>query len=186
MFATVRFTLVLTTWIGATICLAEEPAVSILDHDMSTLSGEDVNLAAKYDGKVVLLVNVASKCGYTKQYTPLQELHERYADQGLAIVGVPCNQFGGQEPGTSDEIATFCQVNYGVAFDMLGKVNVNPPEACALYEQLTSESTPAGPIAWNFEKFLIGRDGQIVGRYKSAVEPLGEELTGAIESELTK
>lgn len=186
MFATIRFAVVLATFIGATTCLAEEPAVSVLDHAMQSLSGEDVNLADKYAGKVVLFVNVASKCGYTKQYTPLQELHERYADQGLAIIGVPCNQFGGQEPGTSGEIATFCKKNYGVAFDLLSKVNVNPPEACALYEQLTSESTPTGPISWNFEKFLISREGQIVGRYKSAVEPLGEELTTAIESELAK
>ncbi|MEM9660093.1 MAG: glutathione peroxidase [Planctomycetota bacterium] len=153
---------------------------------METLDGDSVDLAEEYDGKVVLLVNVASRCGYTKQYAGLQELYERYADKGLEVVGVPCNQFGRQEPGTAKEIATFCSTNYGVEFDMLAKVNVNGDEQCDLYDYLTNESPYPGPVKWNFEKFLIGRDGKVVGRFKSAVEPLGAELVAAIEKSLVE
>jgi glutathione peroxidase len=167
----------------------EKGADSFLDEDMETLEGKKVNLAEKYKGKVVLLVNVASKCGYTKQYAPLEALHEKYADQGLAVVGVPCNQFGKQEPGSAKDIAEFCEKNYGVKFDMLGKVDVNGEEAAPLYKRLTAkESNPefAGKIGWNFEKFLFNRDGQVVARYKSKVEPDSPELVAAIEKELAK
>nr|WP_146573936.1 glutathione peroxidase [Botrimarina hoheduenensis] len=165
---------------------APSSAESVLNYTMPKLSGGEVNLAQEYAGKVVLVVNVASRCGYTKQYAPLQALHEKYAEQGLAIVGVPCNQFGAQEPGTAAEIADFCQTNYGVGFDMLAKANVNPPEQCALYEELTGTPPYDGKIGWNFEKFLIGRDGKIVGRYKSSVDPMSTELTTVIETELAK
>jgi glutathione peroxidase len=136
-----------------------------------------------------LFVNVASECGYTKQYKGLQELHEKYGKQGLAIIGVPANEFGGQEPGTDKEIAQFCDSKFGVKFDMLSKVVVKGEGQCPLYKHLTSKETDpkfAGDVKWNFEKFLISRTGEIVGRYRSAVEPMSDELTNAIETELAK
>jgi glutathione peroxidase len=160
-----------------------------LNQEMKTLEGKKVNLAKKYNDKVVLLVNVASKCGYTKQYEQLQALHDKYSEKGLAIVGVPCNQFGGQEPGTASEIADFCKQNYGVEFDLLSKVDVNGPNAAPLYKHLTSEETNpehGGKIKWNFEKFLFDRDGQLVARYESKVKPDAPEVTEAIEAELAK
>lgn len=161
----------------------------MLDVKMKTLAGEEVDLSQKYEGKVVLLVNVASQCGYTPQYEGLQQLHAKYSDRGLAIVGVPANDFGHQEPGTDEEIGTFCQRNYGVEFDMLSKVAVTGPEKTELYQRLTSSETNpeySGEVQWNFEKFLIGRAGKVVGRFASKVEPLSEELTGAIEDQLSQ
>jgi glutathione peroxidase len=160
-----------------------------LDQEMKTLQGKKVNLADKYDGKVVLLVNVASKCGYTKQYAQLQALHEKYGKKGLAVVGVPCNQFGGQEPGTEKEIAQFCEDRFGVEFDMMAKVDVNGPKATPLYKELTLEEEKAkfpGKIKWNFEKFVFGRDGQVVARFPSNVEPDAKEVVEVIEAELGK
>lgn len=168
---------------------AKPQAATPLDVKMETLDGKEVNLAKKYKGKVVLLVNVASKCGYTKQYAPLQELYDKYGKEGLAIVGVPCNQFGGQEPGTAKEISEFCKANYGVEFDMMGKVDVNGEKATPLYKWLTSKETNpkfAGPIKWNFEKFLFNRDGQVVARWPSKVKPESEEVVKSIEAELKK
>ena len=161
----------------------------MLDLKVKSLTGEEVDLGEKYKGKVVLLVNVASQCGYTRQYEGLQQLHEKYADLGLAIVGVPANDFGQQEPGTDEEIGNFCRSNYGVEFDMLSKVAVTGPEKTELYQRLTSsETNPAysGEVQWNFEKFVIGRDGKVAGRFPSKVEPLSDELTGTIEAELAK
>jgi glutathione peroxidase len=160
-----------------------------LDVKMQTLDGKEVNLAKKYQGKVVLLVNVASLCGNTPQYKPLEALHEKYAKQGLAIVGVPCNQFGEQEPGTAEEIAQFCEATYGVKFDMMAKVNVNGENACPLYKWLTSKETDpehAGKITWNFEKFLFNRDGQVVARFTPRTPPDSKEVVSAIEKELAK
>ena len=160
-----------------------------LGFKMPGLDGKEVDLAG-HRGKVVLFVNVASKCGYTPQYKGLEALHEKYADQGLVIIGVPCNDFGGQEPGTNDEIATFCSKNYGVKFLMLGKVpTVKGPSQVPLYKFLTSkESDPkfAGEIKWNFTKFLIGRNGEIVNRFEPGVKPDSETMTKAIEAELAK
>ncbi len=167
----------------------QEAKASILDHEMETLDGKKVNLAKKYKDKVVLLVNVASKCGNTKQYKPLEALHEKYAKEGLAIVGVPCNQFGGQEPGTAQEIAQFCEATYGVKFDLMAKVDVNGDNAAPLYKDLTSkESDPkfAGKIPWNFEKFLISRDGKVVARFNHKTSPDKPEVVEAIEKELAK
>lgn len=166
---------------------AERPAA--LDFKMKTLDGKEVNLAEKYAGKVVLIVNVASKCGLTPQYKQLQALHEEYAEEGLAIVGVPCNQFGGQEPGSAEDIAAFCEENYGVEFDLLEKVNVKSDEddQCPLYKFLTSEETNpdfAGNITWNFEKFLIDRDGNVVARFKPRTKPDDPKLVKAIRTEL--
>ena len=163
----------------------------VLDHTMKSLTGKDVDLS-KYQGKVILMVNVASRCGYTPQYTGLQQLHDKYAEQGFAVLGFPCNQFGKQEPGTADQIATFCQDNYGVEFDMFSKVDVNSgkgAEQCDLYKFLTSEETNpkfSGPVKWNFEKFLIGRDGQVIARFPSKIKPEGPEMTKAIEEALSQ
>jgi len=160
-----------------------------LDLEMKTLEGKKVNLAEKYKGKVVMLVNVASKCGYTPQYEQLQALHEKYGKMGLAIVGVPCNQFGGQEPGTAKEIAQFCQDRFGVEFDMMAKVDVNGPEAAPLYKYLTSkekDSKFAGDIKWNFEKFVFDREGNVVARFKSNAKPDSKEVVEVVEAELAK
>jgi glutathione peroxidase len=160
-----------------------------LDQEMETLDGKKVNLAKKYKGKVLLLVNVASHCGNTKQYKPLEALHEKYSKDGLAIVGVPCNQFGEQEPGSAKEIAEFCEQNYGVKFDMMAKVDVNGDNAVPLYKYLTSKKTDpkfAGKIPWNFEKFLFNRDGQVVGRFNHRTSPDSKEVVAAIEKELAK
>jgi glutathione peroxidase len=144
---------------------------------------------SQYKGKVLLVVNTASECGYTPQYAGLQALHDKYGKQGLAVLGFPCNQFGGQEPGTAAEIAKFCKANYGVTFGMFEKIDVNGKNQAPLYKYLTSQeasSKDPGPVKWNFEKFLIGRDGKVVARYRSKVEPDSGELTGAIQAELAK
>lgn len=159
-----------------------------LNFKMKRLDGKDGNLA-DYAGKVVLVVNVASECGYTPQYEGLQKLHEKYGTQGLAVIGVPANEFGRQEPGTNDQIAAFCKKTYGVTFDMYAKVVVKGDGQCPLYKHLTSKETNpkfAGDVKWNFEKFLIGRNGEIVSRFGSSVEPDSQELVSAIEAELGK
>jgi glutathione peroxidase len=155
---------------------------------MKSLDGEEIDLA-KYAGKVVMIVNVASKCGYTSQYEQLQALHEKYAEQGLAILGFPCNQFLGQEPGSADEIKQFCRLNYGVTFDMFAKVEVNGENACDLYRLLTSvEAKPegAGKIGWNFEKFLLDRNGFVVARFGSGTKPDAAEVLSIIETQLAE
>ena len=159
-----------------------------LDFKMKTLSGKEVDLG-KYQGKVVLVVNVASKCGLTPQYEQLQALHTKYSKKGLAILGFPCNQFREQETGTGEEIREFCRANYGVEFDMFAKIEVNGDGACPLYKYLTSlETKPkgAGDISWNFEKFLIGRDGQVVARFEPKKKPDDPEILKAITAELAK
>lgn len=158
----------------------------MLRFKMQSLAGEEVDLA-KYQGKVVMIVNVASKCGYTGQYAQLQKLHEKYASQGLAILGFPCNQFLGQEPGSAEEIQAFCRKNYGVTFDMFAKVEVNGENACELYKLLTSLDTRpkgAGKIGWNFEKFLIDRNGTVVARFGPGTKPDAPEIVAIIEREL--
>ena len=156
-----------------------------LNFTMNSLDGKPVNLS-KYQGNVVLIVNVASECGYTPQYEGLQALHQKYASRGLRILGFPSNEFGGQEPGSNAQIADFCKKNYGVEFDMFSKITVLGPGQTPLYRTLTSTPKFSGNIEWNFEKFLLGRDGQVIGRFKSPVEPLSEEMTRAIESALGK
>ncbi|MDA0657598.1 MAG: glutathione peroxidase [Planctomycetota bacterium] len=159
-----------------------------LGFKMKSLEGKEVDLAS-YQGKVVLIVNVASKCGLTPQYSKLQELHEKYHEKGLVVLGVPCNQFGGQEPGSPEEIKTFCSTKYGVDFPLLAKVDVNGDSACDLYKHLTSletKPTAKGKISWNFEKFLVGRDGKVVARYAPKTEPDATEVLAAVEAELKK
>ncbi len=144
---------------------------------------------ARYSGKVVVIVNVASKCGYTSQYEQLQELHEKYSEQGLAILGFPCNQFLWQEPGSAEEIQQFCRLNYGVTFDMFVKVEVKGKNACELYRFLTSLDTKpkgAGKIGWNFEKFIVDRNGFVVARFGSSTKPDAPAVVSVIESELAK
>jgi len=160
----------------------------VLNFTMKSLTGQPVSLS-KYEGKVVLIVNTASECGFTYQYEGLQALHKKYAAQGLSILGFPSNDFGAQEPGSDAEIQEFCKSNYGVGFDMFSKVKVRGRDKVPLFQHLTSSATNpkfAGEIDWNFEKFLIGRDGQIVGRFKSPVEPQSRELTAAIEAAIAK
>jgi glutathione peroxidase len=167
---------------------AQKEVPAVLNFKMKSLDGKDVDLS-KYQGKVVLMVNVASHCGNTPQYKDLEALHEKYAGQGLAILGFPSNDFGAQEPGTSEEIASFCQKNYGVKFDMFSKVKVKGDDKCELYQYLTSDKTNPkfpGEIHWNFEKFLIGRDGHIAARFAPGVKPNTDEVVKSIESELAK
>jgi glutathione peroxidase len=167
----------------------DKKMTNALDFKMKDIDGKEVDLAKKYQGKVVLLVNVASKCGYTPQYEGLEKLHEKLAPKGLCIVGVPANNFGGQEPGTESEIKQFCSTKYGVKFDMLSKVSVKGDDMCPLYKFLTSKETNpqhGGEVKWNFEKFLISKDGKVVGHYSSKVKPDDAEMNKAIEAELAK
>lgn len=145
---------------------------TVYDFDATTIEGLDKHLA-DYRGKVLLIVNTASQCGFTPQYGPLQGLYEQYADRGLEILGFPCDQFGHQEPGTEDEIATFCESRYGVTFAMFSKIDVNGKDAHPLYQWLKSERTGllGGAIKWNFTKFLVDTEGNVVRRYGTNVEP---------------
>ncbi|ARP71690.1 glutathione peroxidase [Streptomyces pluripotens] len=159
---------------------------SPLHVEVGALRGGSANLP-QYDGKAVLIVNVASRCGLTPQYSGLEKLQEQYADRGFTVLGVPCNQFLGQEPGTSEEIAEFCSATYGVTFPLTEKVEVNGEGRHPLYERLVGFADAeghAGDIRWNFEKFLIGRDGQVVARFSPQTEPESTELVAAIEGQL--
>jgi len=160
--------------------------MSIYDVDIASLDGQQASLS-EYKDKAVLVVNVASKCGLTPQYTGLENLQKRYADRGFTVLGVPCNQFGGQEPGSPDEIQTFCSTNYGVTFPMTEKVEVNGSGRHPLYETLTATSDQegkAGDIQWNFEKFLVAPGGDIVRRFRPMTEPESDEVVSAIEAVL--
>jgi glutathione peroxidase len=160
--------------------------VSLYDIPLKTLAGEPATLA-DLRGKAVLIVNVASKCGLTPQYTGLEQLHERYAERGFTVVGFPCNQFGGQEPGTAEEIQTFCSTTYGVTFPMMEKVDVNGDDRHPVYQELTAVADAdgtAGDIQWNFEKFLVDADGAVVGRYRPRTEPEDAALVKDIEATL--
>jgi glutathione peroxidase len=146
---------------------------SVYDFEAQTITGESVPLS-QYRGKVMLIVNTASKCGFTPQFDGLEKLWKDHGPKGLAVLGFPCNQFGGQDPGANDEIASFCQLNYGVSFPMMGKIDVNGPNAHPLYQWLASEAPGilgTKSIKWNFTKFLIGKDGQVLGRYAPTDTP---------------
>ncbi len=160
----------------------------VLQFKMNNIDGKEVDLA-RYKGKVVLIVNVASECGYTPQYKPLQALHAKHAKDGLAILGFPCNDFGGQEPGDNAKVKEFACSRYKVEFDLFSKVKVVGKDAAPLYKHLTGKDTNpkfAGAVQWNFEKFLIARDGTVVARFASDVDPDGAEFVGAIERALKK
>jgi len=167
---------------------AADKVPAVLAFEMESIEGKKVPLS-KYHGKVVLFVNVASKCGNTPQYKELQELHEKYGSQGLAIVGVPANEFGKQEPGSNDQIKEFCSAKYKVTFDMLGKVVVKGDGMTPLYQYLTSKETNpkfAGPVSWNFEKFLVGKDGEVIGRFTPKTKPNDPKVIDSIETALKK
>lgn len=156
------------------------------DFTAATIDGNEKSLA-DFAGKTLLIVNVASQCGLTPQYKGLEELHRKYKGRGFAVLGFPCNQFAGQEPGTDEEIRTFCETRFNVTFPMFSKVDVNGEDRHPLYEFLTSQPTqPDGPgdIKWNFAKFLVDKHGAVVARFDPAVEPTSKELTGTIEEAL--
>ncbi|CAM5304857.1 MULTISPECIES: glutathione peroxidase [Streptomyces] len=163
-----------------------EHSGSPLDVEIGALQGGSADLS-RFAGKAVLIVNVASKCGLTPQYTGLEKLQEQYAERGFTVLGVPCNQFLGQEPGTAEEIAEFCSATYGVTFPLTEKVEVNGAGRHPLYERLVGFADAeghSGDIRWNFEKFLIGRDGQVVARFSPQTEPESAEVVSAIEAQL--
>jgi glutathione peroxidase len=160
--------------------------VTVSDIPVNTLAGEPSSLG-ELAGKTLLVVNVASKCGLTPQYAGLEQLHERFAERGFAVVGFPCNQFGGQEPGTAQEIQDFCSATYGVSFPMFEKIEVNGPGRHPVYTELTAvpdAAGEAGDVQWNFEKFLVGPDGTVLGRFRPPVEPDDRDLVAAIEANL--
>ena len=162
--------------------------MSVYDQSIAALDGSPLDLS-QLKGKATLVVNVASFCGYTPQYAGLEKLDERYKEQGLTVLGVPCNQFGAQEPGSADEIATFCSTSYGVSFPLTEKVDVNGARQHPLFGELTKAADArgqAGDVQWNFEKFLVSPDGEVVGRFRSRTEPESAELVSAVESALPK
>jgi glutathione peroxidase len=151
---------------------------------VKTIDGEPTTLP---EGKALLVVNVASKCGFTKQYAGLEELQKEYGERGFSVVGVPCNQFGGQEPGTAEEIAEFCSTTYGVSFPLLEKTDVNGPDRHPLFEPLTEvadEQGHVGDVRWNFEKWVVAPSGEVVARFGTGVEPLDDRVITAIEKAL--
>jgi glutathione peroxidase len=161
---------------------------SAYDFTLNSIDGQPTPLSS-YKGKVVLLVNVASKCGYTPQYSALESTYEKYKDRGLVIVGIPANNFGAQEPGTNEEIKTFCTRKYNVSFPMMAKVSVKGSDQTPLYQFLTDKSanpSTGGEIKWNFTKFLLDRDGRIIGRFEPEVTPDSSPVTSAIEKALGK
>jgi glutathione peroxidase len=162
--------------------------MTVHDHPVNTLSGQPASLA-DLSGKTLLVVNVASKCGLTPQYEGLERLHKRFSGRGFAVIGFPCNQFGGQEPGTADEIGEFCSVNYGVTFPLFEKIEVNGPGRHPIYTELTAVPDAegnAGDIQWNFEKFLVSPDGTILGRFRPLTDPEDPALVAAIEDSLPR
>lgn len=168
---------------GITLMAAEK---TVYDFTLNSIDGQPAPLAG-YKGKVVLLVNVASRCGFTPQYTALESVYEKYKDRGFVIIGIPANNFGSQEPGSNEEIKTFCKTKYSVTFPMMSKVSVKGEDKTPLYQFLTDKTTnpqTGGEIQWNFTKFLIGPDGRVITRFESAVTPDSPEVTAAIEKAL--
>ena len=159
--------------------------MSLNEIPLKTLKGEPTSLA-DHEGKALLIVNVASKCGLTPQYTGLEAMHEKYASRGFSVIGIPCNQFGGQEPGSAEEIESFCSTSYGVTFPMMEKVDVNGDDRHPLYDELTAvadDEGNAGDVVWNFEKFLIAPDGKVT-RFRPLVTPEDDALVSAVEAAL--
>ncbi|MBN1633128.1 MAG: glutathione peroxidase [Ignavibacteria bacterium] len=158
--------------------------MNIYDVTVKNINGEEISLS-DYKGRVLLIVNVASKCGFTPQYEGLEAIYNKYKNQGFEILAFPCNDFKGQEPGTNEEIVEFCKTNYGVTFNLFDKIKVIGDEKSSLYSKLIRYE-PAGNISWNFEKFVIDKQGNVVGRFKSKVKPDSGELISLIKSELEK
>jgi len=174
---------VLLALLGTTLMAAEK---TVYDFTLNSIEGQTTPLAS-FKGKVVLLVNVASRCGFTPQYAGLEALYEKYKDRGFVIVGIPANNFGAQEPGSNQEIKTFCTSKYHVTFPMMAKVSVKGTDITPLYAFLTDKAAnpkTGGEIGWNFTKFLIGQDGRVIARFDSEVEPDSKDLTSAIEKAL--
>jgi glutathione peroxidase len=183
MFPAMKTLLVLSA-LGLLQVVATRAADAIYDLPLKDIDGKATSLKA-YEGKVLLIVNVASKCGYTPQYAGLEALQQKYAAKGFTVLGFPCNQFGGQEPGTNEEIKQFCSSKYQVTFPMFDKLEVNGKNRHPLYAALAGDASPfPGNIKWNFTKFLIGRDGKILNRFGSGTKPESAELTAAVESAL--
>ncbi len=169
--------------LGVSAMAAEK---TVYDFTLNSIDGQPTPLSS-FRGKVVMLVNVASRCGYTPQYAGLEALYEKYKDRGFVIVGIPANNFGGQEPGTNQEIKTFCSAKYHVSFPMMAKVSVKGSDITPLYAFLTDQGTnpgTGGEIGWNFTKFLVGPDGKVIARFDSKVEPESAEVTSAVEKAL--
>jgi glutathione peroxidase len=164
---------------------AGEHSKGIIDHTVTSLEGDTVNLA-DYRGKALLIVNTASKCGYTPQYAGLQELWEKYRDRGLVVIAFPANDFGNQEPGTAKQIRNFCSTNFKVDFPMMSKVATKGRDQAPIYTTLTTETAPdfQGEIRWNFTKFLVDTEGRVVARFESSVDPMSEKITSAVEKVL--
>ncbi|MBH8553544.1 glutathione peroxidase [Nostocaceae cyanobacterium CENA357] len=160
-------------------------STTIADISVKTIDGRDT-LLKEYLGKVLLIVNVASYCGYTSQYKGLEELYQKYRTQGLEILSFPCNDYGMQEPGTNEEIVEFCTTRYGVSFQLFDKVHAQGSQQHPLYAFLTKAVEPTGNVSWNFEKFLVNKQGEVVARFKSAVPPNDLQLVAAIERELAQ
>lgn len=174
---------VMLALLGTTLLAAGK---TVYDFALNSIDGQSTPLST-FRGKVVLLVNVASRCGYTPQYSGLEALYEKYKDRGFVIVGIPANNFGAQEPGTNQEIKAFCAAKYHVTFPMMAKVSVKGSDITPLYAFLTDKSahpSTGGEIGWNFTKFLVGPDGRVIARFDSAVEPDSKELTSAVEKAL--
>jgi len=169
----------------ATLVSAAASAASPLSGEVKKIDGSKADLG-EYHGKVVLVVNVASRCGYTGQYAGLQSLYDAYKDKGFVVLGFPANDFGAQEPGTDADIKEFCSTKYGVTFPMFSKITVKGAGKSPLYKALTEMADPKGEVSWNFEKFLVGKDGAIIGRFKSGVSPDDAKLVQAIETALAK
>ncbi len=170
------------------VCVAGTTSMaadSIHEFKMKDIEGKEVELS-EYKGKVLLVVNVASKCGATPQYEQLQALQDKYSEKGLVVVGVPCNQFGGQEPGTEKDIQKFCTDKYKVTFPMMSKVDVNGEKQAPLYKFLKTHAESKDDVKWNFEKFVISKDGSVVGRFGTKTKPDADEVVSVIESELKK
>jgi glutathione peroxidase len=177
-----------TLWITALLLamtiIGSNAAAPLSNIPLKDINGKDTSLKP-YEGKVLLIVNVASKCGYTPQYTGLQSIYEKYKGKGFAVLGFPCNQFGQQEPGSNEDIKQFCSSKFNVTFPLFDKIDVNGANRHPLYKSLAGEGSPfPGDIKWNFNKFLIGRDGKIIQRFDSKVKPESPEMAEAIEKAL--
>jgi glutathione peroxidase len=185
--ATLRTRFASYLFIGALLIMATSlfAGSGVYNFTLNSIDGKPAPLA-DYKGKVVLIVNVASQCGYTPQYSALESIYEKYKDQGFVILGFPANNFGAQEPGTNEEIKTFCTRKYSVTFPMYSKISVKGSDQAPLYSYLTKETgaSLAGDIKWNFTKFLVDRDGKVVQRFEPAVTPDSKEMTAAIEKQL--